>query len=260
MSGSTTDRLRHAMGPQGLGQGGSPLGDLFGQAMGQGSGGSGGGMLGGLAEMAKDFLGAGSSGQGGSPMAVGGIGALAGALLGGGGGAAKGAVGGGAMALLGGLALQALKNWGQQGATPDEAELAREAPLGLREPQDHAEEQRLQSNAELMLKGMISAAKADGDIDPQELDRIVGKLKDAGADPDARAFVMAELRQPLDLDGLVRQVPSREVGVQLYAASLLAIEVDTPAERQYMQRLAQGLGLDASVVQRIHQALGVRPV
>jgi uncharacterized membrane protein YebE (DUF533 family) len=208
--------------------------------------------------MAKSFLGAGS-GQGANPMAVGGLGALAGALLGGGGGAAKGAVGGGAMALLGGLALQVLKNWGQPGATPDAAELAREAPLGLREPQGQAEEQELQSTAELMLKGMISAAKADGQIDQQELDRIVGKLEDAGADPDAREFGVGELRKPLDLDGLVRQVPSPEVGVQLYAASLLAIEVDTQAEQQYMQRLAQGLGLDAGVVQRIHQALGVSP-
>lgn len=252
------DRLRHAMGPQGLGGSGSPLSNVLGQAMGQSGAGSGsGGMLGGLAEAARGFLG-GRSGQGASPMAVGGIGALAGALLGGGGGAVKGAVGGGAMAMLGGLALQALQNWGQQGTAPDAADLAREAPLGLREPQGEAEERELQDTATLMLKAMISAAKADGEIDAEEQERILGKLQDAGADAEAQAFVRGEVQKPIDLDGLIRAVPSRQVGVEVYAASLLAIEVDTEAERDYLRRLAGGLGLEEAVVQRIHQALGVR--
>ncbi len=257
MSNSAADRLRHAMGPQGLGGAGSPLGNLFANASGQGSGGAGGAKFGGLAEMARDFLGAGQSGSiGSNPLAVGGLGALAGALFGGGGGAAKGAIGGGAMALLAGLAMQALQNWGQ-GQTPGTEEVAKQAPLGLREPQEPAEVQQLHSSAELMLKAMINAAKADQQVDQEELDRIVGKLGDAGANSEARAFVMSELSKPVDLDGLIRQVPNPQVGVQVYAASLLAIEVDTPAERQYMQQLAQGLGLDSAVVQRVHQALGI---
>jgi uncharacterized membrane protein YebE (DUF533 family) len=255
MSNSGTDRLQHAMGPQGLGGAGSPFGDLLGAAFGQ-TGGSGGGMLGGLAEAAKSFLGSGQSGVGGNPLAVGGLGALAGALLGGGGGAAKGAVGGGAMALLAGVAMQALKNWGQDTA-PVAEDVAKQAPLGLREPQGPAEAQALQSSAELVLKAMINAAKADQTIDQQEMDRIVGKLQDAG--DDAREFVMSELRKPFDLEGLVRAVPDPQAAVQVYAASLLAIDVDTAAEQQYMQRLAQGLGLDAGVVQRVHQALGLAP-
>jgi uncharacterized membrane protein YebE (DUF533 family) len=258
MSDSAADRLRHAMGPQGLGGADSPLGNLLANALGQGSGGAGDARFGGLAEMAREFLGAGgSSGTiGSNPLAVGGLGALAGAIFGGGGGAAKGAIGGGAMALLASVAMQALRNWGQ-GQTPSTEEVAKQAPLGLREPQGPAEVQELHSSAELMLKAMINAAKADQQVDKQELDRIVGKLGDAGADSEARAFVMSELSKPLDLDGLIREVPNPQVGVQVYAASLLAIEVDTPAEQQYMQQLAQGLGLDSAVVQRVHQALGI---
>jgi uncharacterized membrane protein YebE (DUF533 family) len=33
--------------------------------------------------------------------------------------------------------------------------------------------------------------------------------------------------------------------------------VDTEAERQYLRRLAHGLGLDANVVRRVHQCLGM---
>jgi uncharacterized membrane protein YebE (DUF533 family) len=45
--------------------------------------------------------------------------------------------------------------------------------------------------------------------------------------------------------------------VEVYAASVLAIEVDTPAEREYLRRLAQGLGLEDRTVQRLYATLGV---
>jgi uncharacterized membrane protein YebE (DUF533 family) len=102
---------------------------------------------------------------------------------------------------------------------------------------------------------MISAAKADGQIDGGEMQRIVGRLEQAGTDPEARDFVLAELQKPLDLEGLTRGVHSPEIAAQLYAASLLAIEVDTAAERDYLRRLASRLGLDGATVQRIHQMM-----
>jgi uncharacterized membrane protein YebE (DUF533 family) len=252
MSRSTADRLRHALGPQGLGQPGGPLGAWFGQTTGQSE--SSGGDFGGLAESAQEFIGADHSGRGANPLAVGGVAALAGALLGGSGGAVKGALGGGAMALLGGLALSAL---GRSQQTPGTTQLAKEPPLGLRPAQDAAEAERLDQTATLILAAMINAAKADGQVDQEELQRIVGKLRKAGAEAEALQFVMTELRKPMDLEALIRDVPDRQVAVQLYAASLLAIEVDTEAERQYLRRLAHGLGLDASVVRRVHQCLGM---
>jgi uncharacterized membrane protein YebE (DUF533 family) len=104
---------------------------------------------------------------------------------------------------------------------------------------------------------MINAAKADGQIDRGEMQRIGGRLEEGGADDEARAFVLDEMQKPEDLDGLLGDVRSREVAVEVYAASLLAIEVDTPAERDYLRRLAGGLGLAPTTVQRVHEALGV---
>jgi len=258
MTPTTENRVRHAVGPEGLGQPGNPLAALFGGA----SGSQAGGGLGGLAEMASSmFGGAKSSVQSGNPLAVGGLAALAGAFLGGGSGAMKGALGGGAMALLGSLAMNALKSYGGQGgAAASPEDIAREAPLGLREPQTPSEEQALQHEAILVVRAMVSAAKADGAIDGSEMQRIMGQVEQEGADPEARNFLLSEMQKPLDLGGLVRDVPSREVGAKVYAASVLAIEVDTAAEREYLRRLAQGLGLDGTAVQRIHQALGVAPL
>jgi uncharacterized membrane protein YebE (DUF533 family) len=186
---------------------------------------------------------------------MGGLAALAGAVLGGRHGMG-GAVGGGLMALLGSLAFSALKRRAAA-AQADPAELAREAPLGLREPQTPEEEAELQDTALLALRAMINAAKADGAIDGGEMSRIMGKLQESGTDSKARDFVMNELQKALDLDALVRDVKSPEVAVQVYGASLLAIEVDTPAERDYLQRLAKGLGLDGETVERVHASLGL---
>src|SRR5262245_8567385 len=107
LAGSSQGRIEHALGGRGLGR----PGGVFEQVLGGATSGTGtGGLLSGLAEMAKSmFGGAGQGIRSGNPLAVGGLGALAGALLGGGGSAAKGALGGGAMALLGSLALEALR-------------------------------------------------------------------------------------------------------------------------------------------------------
>ena len=288
MSGSSFDRIAHGMGPQGVGGSGSPLGDLLGGILGKGGGGglgdllgkmtsgsggtAGGGLsdglgqgggglaggLGGLANSAETML----RGPGGKDaLAMGGLASLAGAVLGGRRGGMGGALGGGLLAFLGSLAFSALKNRGAGGgASAGEADLAREAPLGLREPQSPAEEEELENTARLAIRAMIDAAKADGAIDGGEMSRIMGKLNELGTDNSARDFVMNELQKPLDMDGLVRSVRSPEVAVQVYSASLLAIEIDTPAEKEYLQKLAKGLGLDADTVGRVHQALGIAPV
>ena len=88
-------------------------------------------------------------------------------------------------------------------------------------PTTPAQEQLIANNAELVMRGMINAAKADGQVSADEINRIVGKLKEAGMDGDAEAWIMKELRQPLDLDAFAAQVPNQEVAAQIYAASLL---------------------------------------
>ena len=119
------------------------------------------------------------------------------------------------------------------------------------------EEQELEQRALLIVRAMVNAAKADGQIDGQEIERISAKLGEAGSDQEARAFLAQELQKPIDSDAITRQVSDPQLAVQVYAASLLAIEVDTAAERAYLRDLAARLGLDASAVAHVHQALGV---
>ncbi|MEE8272030.1 MAG: tellurite resistance TerB family protein [Alphaproteobacteria bacterium] len=112
----------------------------------------------------------------------------------------------------------------------------------------------------VLVRAMIAAAKADGVIDADERGRILGRLEEDSASDEERAFVVAEMDRPLDLDGLLAAVDGPGMAAQVYAASLLAIEVDTPAERMYLQLLAARLGLDAATVASLHEQTGTPPL
>ncbi|MBW2659478.1 MAG: DUF533 domain-containing protein, partial [Deltaproteobacteria bacterium] len=104
---------------------------------------------GGLGGMLGEVL----SGLGNNKAALGGLGALAGALLGGGGSSARGAVGGGGLAMLASLAFSALKKAGQAPSRP---------PRALLEPQNNQEKEALEQDAEVIVKAMINAAHQRG--------------------------------------------------------------------------------------------------
>jgi uncharacterized membrane protein YebE (DUF533 family) len=127
----------------------------------------------------------------------------------------------------------------------------------MRAPQNTAEEEALESTAQLVLEGMINAAKSDGQISPDEMQRIVGKLQESGADQGMQQWVMQQMQAPLNVQAFAAEIPNQEVAAQVYAASLLAVEVDTDAERQYLRQFAQAVGLHPLVVGQIHQTLGV---
>jgi uncharacterized membrane protein YebE (DUF533 family) len=263
LSPSAGDRMRNALGGGGGSGGGGglldalsgmtggrsaqggDLGSILSQALGGGSGAGGlGGILGNVLNDAGQAVG------GKQNLALGGLGALAGALLGGGGKSMGGALGGGVMALLGAMAYQALKTGGSRQP---------EVPVGLIEPRTAAEREELERGSEIVLKAMINAAKADGQIDQAEMQRIVGKLEETGMDQEAQRYVLTEMKNPMNTASLIAAAKGRPtLAAQVYAASLLAIEVDTPAEKQYLDQLAAGLGLGAEVAGRIKTMVGMQ--
>jgi uncharacterized membrane protein YebE (DUF533 family) len=127
------------------------------------------------------------------------------------------------------------------------------------EPQSESERVELEQNAEIVLKAMINAAKADGQIDKREIQRIVGKLEETGMSRDAQEYVMAEMQKPMDTAALTSATKGKPIlASQVYGASLLAIEVDTPAEKKYLDELAAGMGLAPEVTQRIKGMVGLQ--
>ncbi len=95
-----------------------------------------------------------------------------------------------------------------------------------------------------ILRAMIAAAKADGHIDAAEQRIIFDRLDALDLDTEAKAFVVDELRKPLDIDAVVASADTQERAVEIYAASVLAIDPDDPAEQAYLAMLASRLKLD----------------
>ncbi|MGB7932339.1 MAG: tellurite resistance TerB family protein [Gammaproteobacteria bacterium] len=262
MSRSGGRRIEHSMGGGGMGAPGSILDQVLGGGAGPSTG--SGGLMDMLGKLAGSLDrgasrtggpgGMGTAGRGGGLLE-----SLAGAMFGGSSGSTPSAAGAGSMAVLGGLALEALRKMGGDSATTQSVALddATRLTAGLRKPANAQEEQQLMDVASLIVKAMINAAKADGRIDEAETDRIVGKLREGGLSDEEQHFLVQEMRKPLDIDSIARAVPNQQVATQVYAASLLAIEVDTDQERRYLRELAAALGLDSNTVTYLHGALGV---
>lgn len=247
------------------------LGGLLGGLTGGSAGGAGGlgGMLGGLtggsaggAGGLQDMLGGllGGGAAGGS-TGSGGLGGLLESLGGAQGGAgSQGGLGGllgglagaaGAGGLLGGLGGAVAKAPAQNdqsfGAVLNsQFDQTPEAPIEPSQDQEAA--------AALMLSAMIQAAKSDGTFDDAEKEKLLGQLGDV--DAEEAAFVQAQLSAPIDIDGLVANTPDG-MGQQVYAMSVVAIDLDTQDEAQYLHKLASAFGLQPAQVNDIHAQLGV---
>lgn len=110
-----------------------------------------------------------------------------------------------------------------------------------------------EANARLMIRAMIQAARADGQISDAERAVIMEHLGDAT--PAERAFVEAEMLAPVDPMALARDTADT-ARTQVYSAAVMTVQTDTPAEAQFLATLAQALGLDGAAVSGIHAALG----
>lgn len=226
-----------------------------------GAGGAQGGTASGdIVKRGRDYLQSNAGGLAGG-AAAGGLVAL---LLGTKGGrkfTSKAATYGG-MALVAGLAYKAYRDWQSGGGTPYQPGQRAQGtePQVLPPPSDSSfsPERMPGGETELGLKlltAMIAAAKADGHIDAQEQSRIFDKLDHLDLDAEAKAFVMDELRAPLDIERVVKGAETPEEALEIYAASRLSIDPDHPAEKAYLQMLAARLEIEPGLVAEVDRAV-----
>ena len=181
-------------------------------------------------------------------------------------GRTKAAVG---MGLLG-VAIAAIEHFQQQkgvGGTPPPPPGPRPLPPPLppamppamppppREAPAAAPAER-EREAMLLVEAMAAAAAADGSLDDDERARITARAQGAGLAADELAFVQRALEQPPTAAEIAARVADTDQAEQVYAASLLAVRVDTEPERAYLADLAARLRLAPETVARLHCLLG----
>ena len=160
----------------------------------------------------------------------------------------------GGLALVGGLAYKAWQNYQQGAAQPAGQAVGGDIeppPAGgafLPRESDTAGRTALSL---LLARAMISAAKADGQIDTQESQAILNQINGLDLPSEDKAFLFEEYGRPLDIVALARDVDSPEHAAEVYAAAMLMVEPPSPPERIYLDSLANALGLEAGLVQQI---------
>ncbi|MEZ6031640.1 MAG: DUF533 domain-containing protein [Planctomycetaceae bacterium] len=112
----------------------------------------------------------------------------------------------------------------------------------------------LNQKSELIVQAMISAAKADGQIDQSEQDRIVRQMGELTQDD--VEYLRREFARPLNLHEFVWSVP---LGAEqeIYAVSMMTLNLDSRAEINYLKDLAHGLRMSPQLCAQIHQRFGV---
>jgi uncharacterized membrane protein YebE (DUF533 family) len=97
---------------------------------------------------------------------------------------------------------------------------------------------------------MISAARADGTLSPDEHEAIVAQARTVGADQ----LVDYEMRNPRPLADIASGVRDAAAREEMYAMAFAVVRADesiTGAERIYLAQLAHALGLDPGTTARI---------
>ncbi|MFW5680945.1 MAG: tellurite resistance TerB family protein [Pseudomonadota bacterium] len=159
----------------------------------------------------------------------------------------------GGLALIGGLAYKAWRDHqaGKSPQVPAGEEPVAVPPAGETRflPNTPAEQDEV---GRALLRAMIAAAKADGHIDADEQRRIFQRIETLDLDVDDKAFVFEELSRPLDVNAVAAGATSPELAAEIYAASLLAIDADGPAERGYLAMLAARMQLPDDLVAHLH--------
>jgi uncharacterized membrane protein YebE (DUF533 family) len=98
-----------------------------------------------------------------------------------------------------------------------------------------------------MIQVMVAAAHADGIMDAEEERAVLDKLRGADLDQEEKMFLLNELHQPKSLEALTAGVSDPAVAKTMYVLAVAAIEIDTEAERAWLNGLARQLGLSKEI-------------
>ncbi len=145
----------------------------------------------------------------------------------------------GSLGAIGGLAYKTFQDWqAKQGG----------APIDAGEPVTALSGPPLNQRSFALLRAMLAACKADGHIDEAEQAKLDAYLQKLNLDPDALHFVKNELTKPLSAKEAAAGADSPAAAAEIYLTSLLAINIDSPAEKAYLEELARELKLSPDLV------------
>ncbi len=104
---------------------------------------------------------------------------------------------------------------------------------------------QLDPTAMLVMRAMIFAARADGNVDALERQRIDTILQNMLQGQDVSAHISALEAEMIEPRRIAADVQSAEQGEDIYRLSCVVIDIDHFMERGYLDALASALGISA---------------
>ena len=126
-------------------------------------------------------------------------------------------------------------------------------PTPRRAPQLAPQEEAMNEQAKVLVRAMVNAAKADGQITQDEQNNILKELDHVSQEE--IDFLRSEFSKPVDVRDFTWSVP-QGMEEQVYTISLIAIDLDEQREAEYLADLAHGLRIDTGRCNEIHRKLG----
>ena len=124
-------------------------------------------------------------------------------------------------------------------------------------PAPAAEQEGLPPAGLRLMRLMISAARADGELGPAEREHILAQAREVGAE----ALVRREIESPRPLGEIVAGVSDPQLKEQLYTLAFTIVRADEAVaggERIYLAQLAHRLSLDPAAVSRLEAEAAAR--
>jgi uncharacterized membrane protein YebE (DUF533 family) len=169
----------------------------------------------------------------------------------------------GGTAVLGGLAYKAYGNWQQskalgqtQPVTDQDIRLVTQTQAQLSDVSTDTAQNLLTMT---LIKTMIAASKADGNIDAVEHKRLFDAIEGAQLSANEKGAVFDLMARDIPIQEITAGISQDHHKAEVYLAGYLAIDVDNQAERTFLNNLAIGLdlqrGLSAYLEQQADQGI-----
>lgn len=104
-----------------------------------------------------------------------------------------------------------------------------------------------EQHSQAMLTAMIAAAKADGHLDERERGLLQAELQRVQADEATYQWAAQAIEKPASAAEVAALAQGPEMAAEIYLASVLVVDESNPAERSYLDDLAQRLRLAPSL-------------
>ena len=111
--------------------------------------------------------------------------------------------------------------------------------------------------SESIMRAMITAARADGHVDEEEMILITQQIDNLGLEQDVTRSLLSEMSKSVDVTRIAAVADLREMAANLYIASAMVVDIDDTDERTYLDKLAAALGLDVELVEQLEAPLRV---